>query len=338
VPNTLSQDEIDALLATGSKEEAAAAQSAEGQEVAPGTETESKSAKNYDFQHPDKFSKLHLSAIHRINEELARQLGAALYIYLRQNTRFSLTQVRQITYGEFMADSLNPATLVVFSLPPLQGSAILCMDSNLTFMVFDRLLGGNGDLMKADRELTDIEKGIVKKLSSKILDIFGEAWAEVIKVKPRVDRVETHPELVQIVPPNEATALITFEVEMRNKGQMSICLPYLTLEPATSKLGRQIWFSAGSEGKELDVAERKLLERNLKDVALPVTIELGKTTIAIRDLLQLQIQDAIQVDTPREGNASVRIQGKTKFYGKPGTVGKKLAVKINSLNREGDEA
>lgn len=339
MPSTLSQEEIDALLADGpSEEEKAAGQTATGQESSS-TESgeESKNIKNYDFQHPDKFSQPHLSTMHRIHEELARQLGAILYIYLRQNTRFILNSVKQITFGEFITSFSGPTTLVLFSLHPLQGSAILAMDNNMTFMVFDRLLGGTGDLAKTDRELTEIEKGIIKKLAEKILDVFGQAWAGVIEVKPEVEAIETHAKLVQVIAPNEAVALVSFEVEMRDIGFMSICLPYLMLEPVASKLGRQTWLSAGSEFEGIQKEERKLLEKNLRSVSLPVTIELGTTTIAIRDLLQLQVQDAIQVGTASDGEVSVQIQGRTKFFGKPGILRNKLGVKINSICREEDE-
>ncbi len=339
MPSTLSQEEIDALLADGpSEEEKAAGQTVEGPEPSS-TESgeESKSIKNYDFQHPDKFSQPHLSAMQRIHEELARQLGATLYIYLRQNTNFILNSVKQITFGEFISGFSGPATLVLFSLHPLQGNAILAMDNNMTFMVFDRLLGGTGEIGKADRELTEIEKGIIKKLANKILGVFGQAWSGVIEVKPEVEAIETHAELVQVIAPNEAVALVSYEVEMKDMGFMSICLPYLMLEPITSKLGRQIWSSTGSESEDSHKVERELLEKNLRSISLPMTVELGKTTIAIRDLLQLQIQDAIQVDTTSDGEVSVQIQGHTKFYGKPGVLGNKLGVKINSISREGDE-
>ena len=330
MPNALSQEEIDALLVgVQDGQDSTHAGSAGTEEPSPpSAETKKKDIKVYDFRHPDKFSRSHLSAIELINENLARQLGASLLIYLRQDIHIDVTSVEQTTFGEYSESLDKPTTFVVFSIAPLQGSAVLTMDPSLTFMIFDRLLGGSGDQLQKNRELTDIEKGIIGKMSNKMLETFRDAWLEVAEMKPEAQAIETNPDLLQVVPPTETVAVVTFEVKMKSKGSMSICVPYLSLEPVTSKLGRQIWFSDKSKSRKSTPGEREFLEESLQGVVLPVTIELGKTTIAIRDLLQLRINDAIQVDTPAGGAVSIKIQDYAKFYGKPGILGKKLAAKI----------
>lgn len=325
----LTQDEINALLTDGTQ----------GEEVAPTvSEKMSKQVRVYDFRHPDKFSKVHLNTIENVHQSLSRHLGAALMIYVRQNISFNLVSVEQTSYEEYISGVSTPTTLVIFSLSPLPGNAILELDSTLTFMFFDRLLGGEGMVLEETRELTDIERSVIEGISQKILIAFKESWSGIAQFQPKTEAIEANSQLVQIVPPNEIVVSVAFEVVMGdNTGTMSICLPYLTLEPIIPKLTRRVWFSAKSQKKGFDEKEREDIKRNLKKIVLPVTIELGTANLTVGDLMQLKPGDAIQLDTHTNEEVKIKIRNVDKFWGKPGILGRKLAVKTTSVIKEGNE-
>ncbi len=53
-----------------------------------------------------------------------------------------------------------------------------------------------------------------------------KSWASVCELKLRVTQVESNPQLVQIVPPNEVIVLISFEITMGEmRGIMNLCIP-----------------------------------------------------------------------------------------------------------------
>jgi len=325
----LTQEEINALLTGATQGEEAVSAVSEG---IP------KQIRVYDFRHPDKFSKVHLNTIENVHQNLSRHLGAALMIYVRQNISFTLASVEQTSYEDYMSGVSVPTTLVIFSLSPLPGNAILELNPTLTFMFYDRLLGGEGVALEENRELTDIERSVIEGISQKILAVFKEAWGGIVQVQPKIEAIEANSQLVQIVPPNEIVVSIVFEVSMGdNTGAMSICLPYLTLESIVPKLTRKVWFSAKSQKKGFDGKERENIKRNLKKVALPVTIELGTAELTIEDLIQLKPGDAIQLDTHTDEEVRIKIGDIAKFCGKPGVLGRKLAVKTTSVIKEGNE-
>jgi len=323
---TLTQEEINALLSSS-------ASGMEPLEEEPlGSSTDSKHVRLYNFRHPDKFSKSHLSTMELIYEGFSRHLKTALFVYVRQSINFSLASVEQQSFEEYVESLPTPSSLITFKMKDLSGSAVLEISPELTFLILDRLLGGMGDQPTKVRDLTEIETVIIRKVSERILMAFRMAWSEIHDVEPSIKSLETNPQLLQVVPPNEIVATATLEVRIGEAtGAMSVCLPYLTLESVMPKLSRQVWFSAKFENKDGEKAENSRIRGNISKVKLPVSIELGRTKISINDLLQLKPGDSIQLDTPANHDVRVLVNGRIKFYAQPGVIGKRLAVKTTRV-------
>ena len=79
-----------------------------------------------------------------------------------------------------------------------------------------------------------------------------EPWENIIEMNPRIEQIETNPQFVQIVGPNEMVVLVTFEVKIGNiEGMMNICLPAPMIDPIINKLSAQYWLSAIKKEKTL---------------------------------------------------------------------------------------
>jgi flagellar motor switch protein FliM len=73
------------------------------------------------------------------------------------------------------------------------------------------------------------------------------------------------------------------------------------------------------------------MESEINDVELNVSTLIGKTTITIRDLLQLQHGDILCLEKPFDSDLIVQIEGKNKMAGRSGLIGRKKAVKITRI-------
>jgi len=324
---TLTQDEINALLSSASPGALEALE-----EESPSAPASSRHVRLYNFRHPDKFSKSHLSTMELIYEGFSRHLKTALFVYVRQSINFSLASVEQQSFEEYVESLPTPSSLITFKMKDLPGSAVLEISPELTFLILDRLLGGTGDQPTKVRDLTEIETVIIRKVSERILMAFRMAWSEIYDVEPFIESIETNPQLLQVVPPNEIVAIATLEVRIgESTGAMSVCIPYLTLETIMPKLTRQVWFSAKFEHRSTEKAENLKIRGNIDKVALPVSVELGRTKISIKDLLHLKPGDSIQLDVSANHDVKVLVNGKIKFYAQPGVVGKRLAVKATKV-------
>lgn len=324
----LSQSEIDALLSALSTGEL------DVEEMK--TEEKNKKIKVYDFKRPDKFSKDQIRTLQMLHDSFARLLTTSLSAQLRTMVQIQVVSVEQLTYEEFTRSIPTLTTLTIFDMAPLEGSGILELGPNITFPIIDRLLGGPGHAPERSRELTDIEEIIIGKILNKMLDYLQESWKNVIEVNTSLKSIETNPQFVQIVPPNDMVILITFNAIIgRNEGIMTICLPYIVLEPILSKLSAHYWFA--STKKETTTEHLSLIKKKIERAKVPIIVELGGTIIPIQELLQLQVGDVLPLDNSLDKEMEVRIGTRTKFRGRPGLVGNKVAVQITSIIEEGED-
>ncbi len=316
----LSQDEIDQLLTAISTGDI------ETEEVSQATEQ--RKIKIYDFKRPDKFSKEQIRTVSIMHETFARLTTTSLSAQLRSLVHVHVASVDQLTYEEFIRSIPNPTTLAVINMDPLKGSAVLEIDPSVTFTIIDRLFGGKGEGTKVTRDLSDIEQSVMEGITIRILGNMREAWSQVIDLRPRLGQIETNPQFAQIVPPTEMVVLVTLETKVGEvEGMMNFCIPYLTIEPIISKLSAQYWYSSVRRGATTE--NLTILRERLASIDVPVSAEIGRMDLTMRDVLSLRSGDVIRLKNVRVGDPMVlKVGNRPKFMCKPGLVGNKLSVQI----------
>ncbi|MDK2917397.1 MAG: flagellar motor switch protein FliM [Candidatus Petromonas sp.] len=326
--DVLSQNEIDDLL------QALSAGEVDVQEFKE--ETKEKRIKKYDFRRPNKFAKDQLRTLQIIHENFSRLLNTFLSGYLRTYIQVNVLSVEQLTYYEFSNSISNPAVLGIINYAPLNGQIILDISTDIAFTMIERVLGGSGGLLKEARTFTEIELTLLKKIIIKINKLLTESWENIVSLNPSLEKIETNSQFAQIVSPNETIALVTLNVKIGNvEGMINICIPHFVIEPIIPKLSTKLWFS--NTNKEISEAEKQALKFGLEKTHVDVRAVVGETNIAVKDFLNLQIGDVIQLDTKLNDEIKIIVENKLKFLGKPGVKKKKLAVKITKVVEEGDE-
>src|SRR5690349_2284414 len=182
----------------------------------------------YDFKRPERVGKEQMRALQTLHEGFGRNFGAALSALLRSIIEVKLTSVDQLTYSEFVFSLENPTCFNLLRAAPLEGNLILDINPSILYPIIDRLLGGgreSGPL--ARRPLTEIELRLVSRITTLFLQELHHAWENVLKLDLAVVRVESNPQLVQIVPPNEVVILISFELTIgETRGMLNLCIPF----------------------------------------------------------------------------------------------------------------
>lgn len=316
----LSQDEIDQLLTAISSGEVKVDDT---RQVA-----ERRNIRIWDFRRPDKFSKEQIRTVSFMHDTFARLSTTSLAGQLRSIVHVHVTSVDQLTYEEFLRSIPSPTTLAVINMDPLSGSAILEIDPTITFTIIDRLFGGPGEGVKLNRELSEIERAVMESIIVRILGNMREAWSQVIDLRPRLGQIETNPQFVQIVPQTEMVLLVTLETKVEEiEGMMNFCIPYLTIEPIISKLSAQYWYSSVRRGTTTE--NLNVLREKLANIGISLVAEVGGLTLAMKDVMDLQLGSVIRLSGTRVGDSmTLRIGNRPKFYCRPGVVGKKIAVQV----------
>ncbi|HIE04045.1 MAG TPA: flagellar motor switch protein FliM [Candidatus Latescibacteria bacterium] len=306
----LSQSEIDALLSA-----MAAKEGRRGPEV-----------QFYDFKHPDRLSRDQARILRTIHEGFSRVLATYLSTTIRTMVDVELASVDQVMYMEFTMGMSNPTCIYTLDMEGLSGNALLEISPELVFFMIDRLFGGPGDVTRIEnRPVTLIEQAVLRKIVERMLEFLDNAWAQVHPIGFKIKEFETNPQFVQIAPPSEPVAVFPFQIVLQDtKFPMNLCFPYFALEPILKKLPSQSWMvrrqeGAGDEGRIKDV---------LKVTEVELTVELGRTGISLRELLRLEEGDVLVLETRVDDELKVKVNGRLKFFGKPGTHRRRRAVMI----------
>jgi flagellar motor switch protein FliM len=317
--DVLSQNEIDALLSALSTGEI------ESEEI--GKDEEKHKIKLYDFRSPQKFSKEHIRTLELIHDNYARIISNYLTGQTRQNVKVKIETVEQITYEEFIHSVQNPTIITIFKMPPLMGTIIFETNPQFSLQVIDVLLGGKGDRKTETKEFTDIDKNIMRQVTTGMINNLKMAWDSILDVEPEVETIETNPAVNQTMAPNDPVALITFSVEMNKRSTfINMCLPYLSVEKILDKLVVQYAFR--SDDEDLLAESREKIEKGINKVDVDVIAELGHASLTVDDFLKLTVGDVIKLDTKSSSPVKVYIGNEECYYAKPGISGKKMGVVI----------
>lgn len=320
----LSQSEIDQLLHALSSGELDAEEF---------KDDGAKSVKNYDFERPSKFSKEHLRTLENIFEHFGRLLSTNLPGYLRKNVSVEVMNSEAVIYQEFTNALSNPVLLGIVDFSPLEGSIIIELAQNLGYAIVDRMLGGEGNPLEKSRDFTEIELAIIERIYNVITNLLPEPWVNVVHVEPRLTRIETNSQFAQIIQPSEMTAIVTMNVRIGVvEGMMNVCIPYSCVEDVIDKLNTKFWYASMQTLD--DTSYRDVIEVMIARARIPVRAVLGKSTISLNDLLNMQKGDIIKLNSKVEDELSVYVGNIKKFTALPGSSSDSYAVKISSIIRE----
>jgi len=323
----LSQEEIDALFAALDTGELDVEEMKE--------KDKERIVKEYNFARPTKFSREHLRTLELMGENYARLISQYLSGLMRTLVPIKVVSSEAITFSDFTSSLSNPIALAIVDPYPLKNNMLLELSTNVAFAFLERLLGGEGTELEHVREFTSIELVILIRVLEHFVDYMREPWENMVALKPRMSRVETNSQILNMIAPTEMVALITFSIQFGAvDGLMNLCIPYLTVEPIMDKLNTSYQFQSSDDKK----AERNTnVEYLLKRANIPMKAVVGQTHITVKEFIELQIGDIIRLDTTIDSLIDVYVGNVVKFKAVPGIHKNKSAVQIKQiLDKEDD--
>ncbi len=316
----LTQEEIDALLSAMDKGEVELEE-----EVKPEAEVVAYNLTSQNIMLRDQFH-----ALEEVYDKLARLLGTSFSGSLQRSIEVEFISTEMVKYTECISAFSNPTSFTIFTMEPLIGSAMLAAEPRLVYSLIDCMFGGDGKPTERMREFTLIEQRMMRKFALEALANLQEAWKIVDPITAVLKKTEIKPEFVHLASPNDLIVVIVFGVKGREfAGNLHICIPYLMLEPIKDKLSTKYL-----REKDTEHNWSEQLEILLQDTPVTLVAELGITTRSVRDLLDLQIDDVIQLNTGPEDLVTLTVDHIPKFFGFPGIIKGNRAVEIAALHQK----
>jgi flagellar motor switch protein FliM len=271
-----------------------------------------------------------MRAFQAMHEGFSREFGAALSGMLRSIVEVKLISVDQLTYSEFVFSLENPTCFTLLHSGGLDGNVILDLHPSIIFPIVDRLLGGGKESRQSsypNRPLTEIELRLVSRITRLATEGLDKAWSNLCDLRLKVVQVESNPQLIQIVPPNEVIVLISFELTMgESRGILNLCIPYNTIEPLAGKLSSDTWSSYTK--RSTDTRQKLSLESGLSQAKVKLSVQLARTTVSAGDVASLSVGDLIMTGRDVEQGPEIAIEGCPLFAGRAGLLKGQKAVEI----------
>lgn len=288
--------------------------------------------KIFDFKGPDKFSKDQLRSIRVIHENFSRSTANFLSGYLRKSVSINLSSVDQITYEQFVKAVSNPSTIAIIDMYPLSNSILLELSPTITFVIIDRIFGGEGDIFKHMRELSDIELSVINSLLVRLLSGLRESWSSIMDIRPRLEKIESDIQFIQIVPYNDIVILVNFDVQIGEiDGSMMFCIPYLSLDLVMGKLSAKSIYGTYKQDRTED---KENVFRHVMNLPLDIAVSMGKVKMNLDEIMGLNEGDYLSLDRKKDSYFDILVGNDTKFKGTVGKKDKKMVSKILSIKKE----
>lgn len=322
----LSQSQIDALLA--------AAMSG-GQDLSQ--QKEEKKYQKYDFRSPRKYTKERLKMLNGVFENYAKVLNTRINALARATCEVEVDTVDEQRYYEF-SNALIDGEVVTLAYLNINGDiedtpVIIVATPSIIVSLIDRLMGGAGDVeddLPSDYTYTDLDLSLYQNLMVDFISIMGGSWENYLPLEFDFGRIEANPTLVQLIGFEETVIMVSLDIKFSNSsGRLDICLP-------DAVLGRI--FQEISKGNAVLRKEREdhseEIYSHLSTSTLEIRAELGRTTLQLQDLYNLNVGDVIDMNMKKDSTVSLRIGGREWFAGYMGIHEKHIAVKIRDVQGE----
>jgi flagellar motor switch protein FliM len=285
----------------------------------------------YDFKRPERVGKEQMRALQSLHDGFSRNFGASLSAVLRSMVEVRLISVDQLTYSEFVYSLEIPTCFNLLKPQPLEGNWVLDISPTLLYPIIDRMLGGSiGTDSSLKRPLSEIELRLASRITNVFLRELQAAWANIIELNIEVERVESNPQLVQIVPPNEVVVMVSFELSIGNiRGMANLCVPFNSIERVGSMLTSNSWVGYASSRANADT-KGKLTSR-LDGSLANVVVTLARSTIKTADLFDLEVGDIISTEKDVRHPLEVEIADRVKFHASVGSFKGKKAIQIQQV-------
>lgn len=318
----LDQAEIDRILAQAAE---ASQPRKGGVVVGVAAPIDAPKVEPYDFRNPAFLSEAELRRLRLIHEDFIRYLSARLSLYLRMEVGLKMAQLTTVTYSKFTDSLPNPTHISLFKVEPLVGVGVLDINPRLALTIADRLLGGRGHSVKAERYLTEIEVALIEDVILILLEEWCAQWKTEQELRPLIIGHENNGRFLQTSPRDAIMLAMALECNFGDcSEQIQIGVPYYTIEPIVKKMQAR----RAKDTTVTATVKRAEWQKSYDRITVPVRAEWDAFEITLREISNLRVGDVIEMQPALCAETRVLLNGTPKFIGTVGLDTDHVAVQL----------
>jgi flagellar motor switch protein FliM len=278
-----------------------------------------------DFSRPTKFSQDQQRRIGHGYEGFCRSVSTQLSAQLHTPVELELLSIDQQNWSAALGE-----------IPKASLYAVVATDSGLNLLIgieraalmrmIERLLGAVQSSPPLERDLTEIELALARRLLGTMIVQLSRAWEELMGSALTLLVFETQVANIQLVPSSEPTLAITSEIRIdENPSAFTLLVPHRSIEADLQKL------TAGMYGESADVRADaqtgEAVSAALRSVTVELRAEVGSNELTIDEVLALRPGDLVRLG-PCASGATLFAESVPIHRTRPGRSGTRRAVEI----------
>lgn len=270
-------------------------------------------------------------------DRLVRMMSTSLRNFTSDNVEVSLDRINSARFGDYLNSIPLPAMLAVFKAQEWDNFGLITIDSALIYSIVDVLLGGRrgtAAMRIEGRPYTTIERNLVERMVSVVLQDMSVAFEPLSPVNFQFDRLETNPRFATIVRPGNAAIVASLRIDMEDRGgRLELLMPYATLEPVRELLLQM--FMGEKFGRDSIWEGHLASELWVTDIELDAVLD--EQIMSLEHIMNLKVGDTMMLNATPQSLVEVRCGGIPMLNGAMGRAGHNIAVRVeNTLRKLGD--
>jgi flagellar motor switch protein FliM len=323
ISSMLDQSEIDQLLAQAVAEVRPPLLRADGKR---GDAEAAARVEVYDFRNPAFLTEVELRRLRILHQDFIRYLSARLALYLRMECSLKMARLQTQTYAKFTEALPSPTHICLFKVEPLLGVGVLDINPRLALTLVDRLLGGRGHSVKAERYLTEIEIALIEDVIVIILEEWCGQWKAENDLHPLIIGHENNGRFLQTSPRDAIVLALTLEASFGDcSEQIQIGVPYYTIEPIVKRMQAR----RQKDNAVNTVEKRAAWQPSYDRITMPVRAEWAALELPLREITALRVGDVIELPHTICNETRVLLNGTAKFVGTVGLDSDRVAIQLS---------
>ena len=260
-------------------------------------------------------------------DSFAHNYAMSLSTRFQRAVSIKLDALESMSFEGLLQRLSGRGAIGILQIEPLSGGGLVIFDEQLSFSLVEIVLGGSSEkeITAPDRGMSAIELNVIRDVIESACPELNKGFLQLQEVKSSLVKVVSNLRLLNFVLPDAGVVSARFRVTIDNlEGDITLVIPHSSLEPLQrQQQDKSIPVSAVQNSKWRNVVCEELDSMDVEIEAILSTLSLR-----VRDILNFQIGDVVELDCNPDTPLQVMVEGRPKFYATAGVQGGKKAIRI----------
>ncbi len=262
-----------------------------------------------------------------ILDGFARNYALSLSTRFQRAAHIKLDAMESMTFEVLLQRLSGHGAIGVLQLEPLIGRGLLVFDEQLSFSLVEMVLGGTaeGQTLIPDRGMSAIELNIIRDVIKAACPELNKGFLQLQKIDSSLVEVVSNLRFLNFIDPEAGVVAARFKVVIDNlEGDITLVIPCLALEPLQKKQQLKAVPTSAVQNNKW----QSLVCTELEHMEVELEARLATLSLRVRDILNFQIGDVIDLGCKPDAPLKVSIEQRPKFFGMAGVQDGKKAIRV----------